>query len=243
MTETLFLSNNSKVNMGGGNNTFGTFPGNGEGGTCPGATYGEGGCCAKPNGHKTETCYVHGLMKIYKAVGPRLKENTDKIVGKTVEEKIELFDNTITMFKKKNAPDKWIFRPFWSGDMDSEDTAKALVVMAKKHPDVKFWSYTRSYWWAHHFAGLSNYALYLSIDPSNKSKVLAAYEPLKMYNNINLAWMDAKSKDKPDMKFITCPSTAKSVMANGERRHCKDCRLCMTFSDTIKLRAITFAIH
>lgn len=244
MTETLFLSKNTKVNMGGGANSFGTLPGSENGGTCPGATHGEGGCCSTPNGRTTQLCYVNKLMRIYRNVEPRLRENTNKIVGKSYEEKLELFNNTIEEFKSNNTKDKWFFRCYWSGDMEDESTAMALVAMAKQQPEVMFWAYTRTYWFAHHFKGLKNYALYLSIDPVNKAKVLETYETLKEYKNIGLAWMDNKSLYKPaDVKFIHCPSTAGAKLPNGENRHCKDCKLCMRFDDDIKLRNISFSIH
>ena len=128
--------------------------------------------------------------------------------------------------------------------MDCEETAKAWAATAKKHADVTFWAYTRSHWWAHHFAGLTNFALYLSIDPVNKADVLTTYNKLSNYKNISLAWMDSKPSEKPEgIKFIGCPSSKGLKMANGKKRDCKDCRLCFTHNDNIKLRHISFSIH
>ncbi len=243
MTDVLKLSTNSKTKFANKPNTIGFLPGRPEdGGTCPGATKGVGGCCSTRPGCATATCYVNKLMRIYSGVGPVLKGNTDMMNDADLERKILLLDNTIKLFKSKNKPEHYFFRWTWSGDINNEDYAKAMVEAAKRHPDVKFWAYTRSYWFAPMFAGLPNFALYLSCDPVNYTEVAKMAEQLKEHKNIGMAWMDTDTK--PDgVKWVNCPETSKRIKNEPGVGACSKCQLCFTHNDKIKLRNITFDVH
>ena len=244
MSDVLHLSDNSKVCFAKNRpNSIGFLLGPFEdGGICLGATKGEGGCCSTRPGCATATCYVNKLMRIYSGVGPKLKSNTDLMNDANLERKVLLLDNTIKLFKSKNAPENYFFRYTWSGDILNEDYAKAMVEVSKRHPDVKFWAYTRSHWFAPMFAGLPNFALYLSCDPVNQVEVLKMHEQLKEHKNIGVAWMDSKTKPE-GVKWVNCPETSKKIKSSPEEGACSKCRLCFTHNDKIKLRNITFDVH
>ena len=244
--DVLHLTDNGKVKFKRGHkNTVGFFFGPpSEGGTCPGATTGEGGCMEIKDGRVRPTCYMSKIVSIYKNVGKNLRENTEAMNEADYAGKVLLLNNTVEKFKASCKPEHWYMRLNYSGDVVDESWAKAWAEVINKHKDVKFWVYTRTYWVAHILADCSNLALYLSIDPSNKTKVLEAYEPLKEKKNVALAWMDYKSDKKPEgVKFIGCPETAGKIKNTDEVGSCAKCQLCFTYTDKIKLRHIGFYIH
>src|SRR4051812_7210748 len=93
----LFLTDNSKTKFKKNHrNTFGLMYGLPEnGGTCPGATEGKGGCLEIRDGNKRPTCYMAKVVQIYKAVGTRLTENTEALVGKSLEEMESVLTDTV----------------------------------------------------------------------------------------------------------------------------------------------------
>jgi hypothetical protein len=245
MTE-LHLTDNAKVKFKPNHkNTVGFSYGLLEdGGTCPGATTGVGGCLEVKEGRVRPTCYMAKITAIYKNVGKNLRENTEAVDAVEHEGKVALFDNTIVKFKSSCKPEHWFYRLNYSGDFKNEAWAKAWSEAIKKHPDVKFWVYTRSYWLAHILADCENLALYLSIDPVNKDKVLEAYEPLKDKKNVALAWLDYKGEHKPEgVKFINCPETSGKIKNTPDQGGCAKCKLCFTYNDKVKLRHIGFTLH
>src|ERR1017187_133807 len=80
-TDQFILAGNRKTKFSSNHrNTFGLnfgLPING--GTCPGATSGAGGCLNIRDGCKRETCYMAKVTQIYKAVANTLQVNTDMV--------------------------------------------------------------------------------------------------------------------------------------------------------------------
>lgn len=169
-------------------NTFGIMPGKPEdGGTCPGCTTGKGGCWAQLPGRITHTCYVDGLLRIYKGVRAVLEHNTALLRGASVEEMTAVLDAEFSRFeaaeqKRANATGGAAgtnYRLHWSGDVFSVDYAKALVAAMRMHPKTAFWTYTRSFTKDCNVVAellkAENLMLYLSLDPSNTLEGLLTY--------------------------------------------------------------------
>ena len=242
----LQCSDNGKVKFKSNHqNTFGLNYGLPEnGGTCPGATSGAGGCLDVRTGRKRETCYMAKIVQIYKAVGKVLDNNTQAVVGSTYEEQVLVLSNTFQNFVDRNKKEHWFFRLFYSGDVFSEQFANALVESCSKFPEVKFWIYTRSHDLAHILVQAPNLAVYLSIDPVNMKRGIATYESLKLtHNNIGMAHLGIPRPEDTTEKFVGCPETYGKVHNTDARGACAACKLCFTYNDNIRLRNIQFKIH
>lgn len=184
------------------------------------------------------------ITQIYKAVGAVLDSNTQKLVNKPYEYQVNVLTNTFQNFKDANDKEHWYFRLFYSGDVFSEQFAKALAESCSKFPEIKFWIYTRSHKFAHILVKASNIAVYLSIDPVNMKTGEAVYNRLKKkYNNIGMAHLGKPVLTNPDTKFVGCPETYGKVHNTNERGACAACKLCFTYNDNIRLRNIEFKIH
>ena len=249
LTPSLQLSNNSKVKFSpNGKNTFGLNFGLPEnGGTCAGATLGAGGCLDVRTGKKRETCYMAKITQIYKAVGKVLDNNTKLLAGKSYDEMVTVLSNTFQNFVDANDKEHWFFRWHYSGDVFSEDYARAIVAVCNKFPLVKSWIYTRSFVDPCNFVPIlvkaANLAVYLSIDPVNIDAGVALYNQLKdKHTNIGLANLGPASKVE-GVKFINCPETYGIISNNSKAGACSRCKLCFTYNDKIHLRAITFKLH
>jgi len=213
-----------------------------DGGTCPGATLGKGGCMSIIEGRSTLTCYVDKVKRIYSGVNKVLTENTELIIEKSYEEILDILRNTIKIWYEKKGYKAPYFRLHWSGDFVNKDYLKAWVTVIKENPKINFWVYTRSFFAVPDLADCENLALYISVDEDNKYTALKAYEPYKDYKNVNLAWM---GNDKPSIegKFISCPEISGKVKNEKDKGACSKCKLCFTHNKKIKLRAIQFTIH
>ena len=241
----LTLSDNSKVKFRPNHrNTFGlNFGLPKDGGTCPGATTGMGGCLDVRIGKKRETCYMAKITQIYKAVGEVLDKNTKLLMGKSYEEMVTVLTNTFQNFVDNNDRKFWCFRLFYSGDCFSEDLARALVTVCGEFPAVKFWMYTRSFEFVPILVTAPNIAVYLSIDPVNKEAGVKLYEELQpKYKNIGLAYL-GEPKGIDDIKFVKCPETHGKISNTDKRGACSVCKLCFTYTDRIQLRNIAFRQH
>jgi hypothetical protein len=246
LTPSFTLSDNSKVKFRPNHrNTFGLNYGLPvDGGTCPGATFGSGGCLDVRTGNKRKTCYMAKITQIYKAVGTILDNNTQKVVGKTYEEQVQVLTNTFQNFVNDNSKEYWYFRLLYSGDIFSEQFAKAIVESCGKFPEVKFWLYTRSHDYVPIIVQAPNVAVYLSIDPVNMKTGLAVYESLRYkYNNIGLAHLGPLSNNDTGIKFVGCPETHGQLPNTAARGACAACKLCFTYNDRIRLRNINFKLH
>jgi len=245
VSNTLILSDNSKTKFRKSHyNTFGLnygLPKNG--GTCPGATLGAGGCLDVRDGHKRETCYMAKVTSIYKAVGNVLQSNTDLLKNKSVEEMTDILTNTINQFIKKN-PDKknWFFRLHYSGDFFSEDYARAWAATISKFPEVRFWVYTRSHECAKYFTETRNLTFYFSVDPVNYKKAIEVYGKYKKYPHYAMAWMGNNAPDQETHRWVTCPETSGKLRNTPDNGACARCRLCVD-NYVYKVKNIRFEIH
>ena len=212
-----------------------------DGGTCPNATTGPGGCCDMRGG-KRQVCYVAKLVALRKNVRDALQYNTDQLVGKTLIEMTKVLEETITQFRKCSKGKDLYFRLHWSGDFFNETYAKAWSTIIKSNPDIKFWAYTRSFDCVEHLAGLANLTLFLSCDPVNYREALQVFEKFKEYTNIGLAWLGTETPK--DRRWVTCPETS-GKLKNGNQGACSRCRLCIDRFDPVKSRVknISFCLH
>ncbi len=243
--EILNLTDNSKTKFKKNHlNTFGLnfgLPKNG--GTCPGATSGKGGCLhLKKVGGVNATCYMANVVKAYPGVSNSLQQNTDKLTGKTRKQMAEILAATVDRFINKSKGVDLYFRCFYSGDVFSKDLALALVETFKKYPQVQFWMYTRSHKYVALLSEPKNVAVYLSVDPVNKESGYKVYEELKDRSNVGIAMM-GDTEELRDIKFVTCPETSGKVKNTPEAGACSKCRLCFRYKDDFKLRPIRFLIH
>jgi len=242
----LKLTDNTKVKFKKNHrNTFGLMYGLPvNGGTCPGATCGKGGCLDTVDGHKRQTCYMAKITQIYKAVGKVLMDNTNMLVGKTKEEMIVVLRNTINQFVRKSPADQLYFRLHYSGDFFSEDYAKAWASVAKEFPNVHFWSYTRSFGFIEPLLSIPNFTLLLSSDPDNFEEASALYNKLKdKHNNLSITWMGNTPPDTEKYKWVVCPETSGKLKNTPDYGACARCRLCVDRLHKNRLRNIAFQIH
>lgn len=211
------------------------------GGTCPGATLGKGGCLEVRDGNKRPTCYMAKITQIYKAVGTTLAKNTDLLADKSIEDMEELLTEMVTEFKKKNKNQNLFFRIHYSGDFFSTDYAKAWSNTIKKFPEVQFWVYSRSHDYAKHFVDNKNLTFYFSVDPVNAAEGKKKYDQFAHLPNFGMAMMSNDAQIE-GIKFVTCPETSGVIKNMPEAGACSKCRLCVD-NYTTKVRHIRFKIH
>jgi hypothetical protein len=228
-------------------NTFGLRAGLPEhGGTCPGATQGEGGCMWARTENGDPTCYAAKLRKIYPNYGKTEDHNSTMLKEASFEEKVDILRNTVIKFLLNGGFKKQYFRLHMGGDFFNEEYARAWKHVIEEWPNVKFWTYTRSMFAVPILADCKNLALYLSCDPVNISEVRETYRKFKEYPNIAVAWMgnDFKSEDFDDRNYMVCPEVAKKLKSTKTEGACSRCRACIDRPlKTGKLRHIQFPIH
>lgn len=217
------------------------------GGTCPGATKGVGGCLDVRDGLKRQTCYMAKIVTIYKAVGNVLMQNTEALQGKTRAEMEVILDETVAAFVKKSDKQKLFFRLHYSGDFFSLDYAKAWASVIKKYPNVRFWVYTRSFTEKNNYVepllGLCNLSVYLSCDTDNFNRASELYEKLKdQHSNLGLAWLGDVAPDPAKFRWVKCPEVTGKIKNTDGEGACSKCRLCV---DNYKIRTknIQFLVH
>lgn len=243
----LKLTDNSKVKFTRNHyNTFGLMHGLPQnGGTCPGATSGPGGCMSlKKEGGVNATCYVDKLVKVYPSFGKVLKRNTDLLAGKTQAEMEVVLSATVEAFIQHNKNQNLYFRLATSGDFFSEDYARAWASTINKFPQVRFWVYTRCFWAVPFLMDCRNLAIYLSADNVNYAEASATFDICRPgHNNVGIAYMGNINTLPKTRRWVTCPEITGKVKNQVDRGACSKCRLCFTYSDTIGVRNIQFPIH
>lgn len=164
-------------------NTFGTMPGN-EGGTCPGCTTGPKGCWGKLAGRIVHNCYVDKLLRCYKGIRGILEHNTRILKQATVADMTRILHAEFERFVLAEAKaekkagvrgSQLYYRLHWSGDVFSDGYAQALAAAMSCFPNLRFWTYTRSFWSIPILMKAPNLMLYLSLDPENYTNGLRAY--------------------------------------------------------------------
>lgn len=249
MTETintLQLTDNSKTKFKHGHyNTFGLnygLPSNG--GTCPGATSGPGGCLhLKREGGVNATCYMANLVKAYPSFRRVLDKNTKLLQGKTQAEMVVTLTNTVNLFIKLSKNTDLYFRISTSGDFFSEDYAKAWAEVISQFPQVQFWVYTRSLWAIPILVGCSNLALYISSDNVNFKAARQVFEAHKHHNNLGISYMGNTEALPKNDRWVVCPQITGKVPNTPGQGACAKCCLCFTYNGKIRLRNINFPIH
>jgi hypothetical protein len=251
----LTLSNNSKTSFFPEHkNTFGLMFGLPEnGGTCPGATNGKGGCMeviTTATGTTRRTCYMDKIVRIYPNAGKTLVNNTLLLRDKTEEEMVPILRNTVLKWLLNGGYKQQYFRLHYSGDFFSEEYARAWVKVIKEFPTVRFWVYTRSFDVTKApfinvipiIAECKNLAVYLSCDQVNYK---VAMNQVIEWNNVGLAFMGNNVPEELSeaKKFVQCPEITKKIKNDKDAGACSKCKLCFTYNDKIKLRNIQFKIH
>lgn len=224
------LSDNGKTKFRSGHyNTFGLNFGLPEnGGTCPGATCGKGGCLDTRDGLKRQTCYMAKITAIYKNVGVVLEANTALVKGKTIEEIKDVCRKTIQVFIQKSKGEDLYFRLHYSGDFFSEEYTKAWAEVIKEFPTVTFWVYSRSEEFVHHLFGIDNLTVYLSCDPVNFDKMLKIFNENKDKNpRLGMAWLGNTAPDQEVHRWVKCPEITGKVKNTSKAGACSKCRLCV----------------
>lgn len=222
-------------------NTFGLNFGLPEnGGTCPGATLGKGGCLEVRDGLKRPTCYMAKITQIYQAVGPKLQFNTDLLTGKSAEEMKGVMRRTVQSFVAENDREAWYVRMHYSGDFFSAEYAKAWSDVINEFPEVRFWVYTRSHDMIQFLVDCKNLTVFMSLDPVNKDQCLATYEQYKDKPNLGLAWLGPNAP--VDHRWVVCPETSGVIKSTKEQGACARCRLCVDRYKS-KVRNIQFQLH
>jgi hypothetical protein len=239
--DSLKLTNNSKVRFHDKhNNTFSLRQGRPEdGGTCPHATSGLGGCL--------QVCYDGNLRKLYKNYAAVEDDNTATVKSaKDIDELASILELTIVVWLATDKKNKRFFRLHTGGDFYDMDYVKAWARVIEKFPNVRFWTYTRSLFAISTLAELKNLTLLLSCDPINKEEVLKAYEPYRNYPNVTVAWMgnDFPQESLSDKPLLVCPEVTKKVRNTKDMGACARCRACI--DRPLKsgfFRYIQFPIH
>jgi len=251
----LNLSQNSKTSFFPDHkNTFGLMFGLPEnGGTCPGATEGKGGCLEiikTGSGTERRTCYMDKVVRIYPNAGKTLVNNTMLLRDKTEEEMVVILRNTVLKWLLNGGYKAQYFRLHYSGDFFSEAYARAWRKVISEFPNTNFWVYTRSFDTSRSpyinvipiIAECKNLAVYLSCDQVNYK--VAMREVLE-WNNVGLAFMgnDIPEELSAAKKFVQCPEITKKIKNTKDAGACSKCKLCFTHNAKIKLRNIQFKIH
>lgn len=241
----LKLSDNSKVKFKKRHyNTFGLTHGLPEnGGTCPGATHGKGGCLDTRDGLKRKTCYVEKLVQIYPAFSKLLKDNTEILANKSLLELQAICENTIQTFIHQSKNKDLSFRLHMSGDFFSEDYTKAWVNIIKAHPEINFWVYTRSIEYVPYLVGIKNLTLYLSCDPDNMESMTKLFNTYKdEHPNIGLAWLGTNAPAPEEFRWVKCPEVTGKIKNTEDQGACSKCRLCVN-NYKVRVKNIEFPYH
>jgi hypothetical protein len=220
-------------------NTFGLKTGKPEtGGSCPGATEGEGGCL--------ECCYAKNIGKLYKGYASVEDYNSAILQEAKYEEKVTIIRNSVMKFLLTGGNKHQYFRLHMGGDFFDEEYTWAWYAVIKEWPSVKFWAYTRSMFAVPILAKLKNLSLYLSCDPVNKKEVLETYSKHSDCDNIAIAWMGNEFPEAEinDRNYLACPEVKKILKSSKTVGACSRCRACIDRPlKSGKMRHIQFPIH
>lgn len=237
--ESFRLTNNSKVRFFDfHNNTFSLKQGPPEeGGTCPMATAGKGGCL--------NVCYDKNLRKLYKRYASIEDENTSLVIDAPFQEMYSVIKNTVTKWLLNGGIKAPYFRIHTGGDFFSEEYARAWAKVIEETPDVRFWAFTRSLFAVPVLAECKNITLMLSCDPVNKDSVLELYEKYKEYKNVALAWMgDSFPAEISDRNQLDCPEVTGKMKKMKDIGACARCRVCVDRPlKNGKIRHVCFPVH
>jgi hypothetical protein len=142
-------------------NAFGLL--SGADNSCPGAT----AACES-------VCYAGRLEMLFPAFGKVMAHNWNAVKNASRSDIVDSLDALLTDFEVKS--DKWnapkSFRIHHDGDFFSVEYAEAWAIVIRRHPDVTFWAYTRSFTPDNNvvyvLADIPNLSLYISVDENNE---------------------------------------------------------------------------
>lgn len=176
-----------------------------------------------------KVCYAAKTERFRKDSGRLVMHNWSLLSTASKPVMVDLLDAMITEFeaecdkhtrKGKHAPKE--FRIHWDGDFFSNDYADAWRVVVERHPDTRFWAYTRVPYAALQFVGLENMAIYFSADSVNKGLV-----PSMKAAGVRIAALGetfAEARDIAGGPAGICPEQTGKVELTGA---CANCRLCI----------------
>jgi len=204
-------------------NSFGLMPG--KEGTCPGATYGQGGCMERVGNNVRPTCYVHKAFRNAK-VKEILEHNTKVLKDANFVEMARMLSAEFTRFESNESvsPDPaFNYRLHWAGDVFSMEYAEALNTAILMHPRTQFWIYTRSFDFVEPLIGVPNLNTFLSLDPCNKDKGLEIWSK-HCDSGLKVAYMGKTIGDLYSLMMTPCPADAGNMEIEGA---CSKCRMCI----------------
>lgn len=210
-----------------------------DGGTCPGATCGRGGCLYTEC--KRLTCYADHLKRYLKVV-PALKYNTRLLKGKSMWKMVDILAEAVSEFVRKSERfglKQLAFRIHYSGDFFSMDYAKAWRYVAGMYPRVRFWTYTRSFDALPILTGIKNMNVFISADWVNWRQAELEYSRYKHYPNMGISFMG--NMVPPVVKWTKCPAISGRIKSTWDVGACAKCQRC--FRQMNQETAVQFPIH
>ena len=200
-------------------------------GTCPGATLGKGGCLETKTKGGRPTCYVYKAFR-NKRVKEILEHNTEVMKSASYDDMVRILDAEFTRFEAEEtvSPKPWFhYRLHWSGDVFSEDYAKALATAIQRHPRTTFWIYTRSFQFATLLDCIPNLMLYLSLDQVNMRQGLDAWKARRKAEGsmVRVAYMNTEDnlQQVAGVPSVPCPSDNGRIGIEGACHKCGKCVL------------------
>jgi len=228
-------------------NTFGLMYGlPKDGGTCPGATKGCGGCLShKGKSQKTHLCYMSKLTYCYPKMHKILVQNTKLLKGKSQTQLETILTRTVESFIKRTMnmrnykPEMLAYRLHYSGDFFSRSYAQAWKNVILKFPQVKFWGYTRTFEILDYFNSIPNATLFISADPVNWPEAKKLAKKYAKSTSIGLSWMGEAPPQ--EYNWTVCPGVAGTLKHKNGIGSCGVCGMCLPKDR--KLKNIQFPLH
>ena len=190
--------------------------------SCPGAT----SVCET-------VCYAGKLERIFNGMRQNMLSNYDMITQSNGRQVMRMLDTMITEFEQeceRKGADK-LFRIHHDGDFFKVAYVNAWHAVMLRHPEVKFWAYTRSFHLVKGLANIPNFTLYLSVDSENLDSAIECYaaNPWVKLAALGKTFDDAKALlSAMGVKGARCPELNGAIpliSVNGGA--CVTCGLCV----------------
>lgn len=209
------------------------------GGSCTGAT----AFC--------EGCYADTLQTCFPSVGRLVNHNLEVLQGhgNRVSALADSLRPLVVAFlgecdkaeRKTGRPVERVYRVHWDGDFYSRPYAAAWVAVMAEFPGVQFWLYTRSFNVVDLFTGVTNVAVYLSVDADNiaAAKRCKAKNPFAHLAFCGQTWDETETlaaKFPGESRGPRCPElTGKIPMVYPDGvGACVRCTLCVWGKNNIR---------
>jgi hypothetical protein len=169
-------------------------------------------------------CYAGKLENLRPNVRKAMLHNWELMRNADLDTMIDLLDTMVTKFEAQS--DKWgadrKFRIHWDGDFFSNTYVAAWKVVILRHPDTRFWVYTRVESAATVLKDLPNLALYFSGDADNSeaAKRLAGL-------GVKIAMLADtfdEAREALGARGAMCPEQRKQLPKQGA---CVSCGICI----------------